>query len=190
MKYDIILSGVGGQGVLSLSAIIAMSAMKDGLQVKQAEVHGMAQRGGAVVSNLRLSDTEIASDIIPLGKAAMILSMEPLECLRYLPYLAEGGMLITSVDPWINIPDYPELDALVTKIEQLPNATTVKTKALAKEAGSPRAANTVMLGAASNHLPVKVETMKSCIGELFKRKGEDVVELNLKAFDLGRGVPA
>jgi indolepyruvate ferredoxin oxidoreductase beta subunit len=188
MKYDIILSGVGGQGVLSLSAIIAMSAMKDGLAVKQAEVHGMAQRGGAVVSNLRLSDLEIASDIIPQGTASMILSMEPLESLRYLLYLREGGALITSADPFVNIPDYPELDELLAKIRKLPNATLVETKALAKEAGSVKVTNTVMLGAASNHLPVKVETMKSCIGDMFKRKGDDVVELNFKAFELGRGI--
>ncbi len=186
MKYDMILAGVGGQGVLSVSAIIASSAMKEGLYVKQSEVHGMSQRGGAVYTNLRLSDQPIYSDLIAKGTAAMILSMEPLESLRYLDYLREDGYLITSEAPEKNISDYPDLPELLEKIRELPNAITIDAHRLALQAGSGRATNMVLAGAASHCLPIKEETMKAFIRELFARKGEKVVEINLKAFDLGR----
>ena len=188
MKFDIVLAGVGGQGVLSLSSIIASGAMKEGLYVKQSEVHGMAQRGGAVLANLRLSDKAIASDLIPSGSAAMILSMEPLESLRYLSFLRPDGALITSTTPVINIPDYPDLNELLGKIRSVPGAILVESDRLAKAAGSARAANMVMVGAASHLLPVKVETMEHYIESVFKRKGDQIVEANLKAFRAGREV--
>jgi indolepyruvate ferredoxin oxidoreductase beta subunit len=186
MKYDIVLAGVGGQGVLSLSAIIASGAMKEGLFVKQSEVHGMAQRGGAVLANLRLADGPIASDLIPGGSAAMILSMEPLESLRYLSYLRPDGALITSITPVVNIPDYPDLEGLLDQIRAVRGAILVDSDHLAKAAGSTRAANMVMVGAASHLLPVRVDTMEHYIEGLFKKKGDKVVEVNLKAFRAGR----
>ncbi len=190
MKYDIILAGVGGQGVLSVSAIIASSAMKEGLHVKQSEVHGMSQRGGAVLANLRLSDQPIASDLIPLGGASMVLSMEPLESLRYLQYLNPAGAIITASDPMVNIPDYPALEGLLASIRTLPNAALVDAEQLAREAGSARATNMVMVGAASHRLPVKVDTIEHFIESLFARKGEKVVQTNLKAFRAGREAAA
>jgi indolepyruvate ferredoxin oxidoreductase beta subunit len=186
MKFDIVLAGVGGQGVLSLSTIIASGAMKEGLHVKQSEVHGMAQRGGAVLANLRLSDKPIASDLIPSGSAALILSMEPLESLRYLSFLRPGGALITSITPVVNIPDYPDLEGLLGKIRSIPGSTLVDSDRLAKAAGSARAANMVMVGAASSLLPVKVDTMEHYIEDVFKRKGDQIVEVNLRAFRAGR----
>ena len=186
MKFDIVLAGVGGQGVLSLSAIIASGAMKEGLYVKQSEVHGMAQRGGAVLANLRLSDKPIASDLIPRGRASLILSMEPLESLRYVSFLSPEGSLITSTTPVVNIPDYPDLEELLGKIRDIPSAILVESDKLAKAAGSARAANMVMVGAASHLLPVKVETMEHYIENVFKRKGDKIVEANLKAFNAGR----
>jgi indolepyruvate ferredoxin oxidoreductase beta subunit len=188
MKFDIVLAGVGGQGVLSLSAIIASGAMKEGLFVKQSEVHGMAQRGGAVLANLRLSDKPIASDLIPKGNASMILSMEPLESLRYLAYLHPDGALITSITPVVNIPDYPNLEELLAKIRTFPGSILVDSDHIAKAAGSARAANMVMVGAASHLLPVKVDTMEHYIEDVFKKKGEQVVTANLKAFRAGREV--
>ena len=190
MKYDIILAGVGGQGVLSVSAIIASSAMKEGLHVKQSEVHGMSQRGGAVLANLRLSDQPIASDLIPLGSASMILSMEPLESLRYLKYLNPAGTIITASEPMVNIPDYPALDGLLASISTLPHAALIDAEKLARAAGSARATNMVMVGAASHHLPVQVATIEHFIESLFARKGEKVVETNLKAFRAGREAAA
>jgi indolepyruvate ferredoxin oxidoreductase beta subunit len=190
MKYDIILAGVGGQGVLSVSAIIASSAMKEGLHVKQSEVHGMSQRGGAVLANLRLSDRPIASDLIPLGRASMILSMEPVESLRYLRYLDPAGAIVTSSDPFLNIPDYPPLDSILAAIRTLPGAALIEAERLAREAGSARATNMVMVGAASHRLPVQVETLTQFIESMFARKGEKTVATNLKAFEAGRKAAA
>jgi indolepyruvate ferredoxin oxidoreductase, beta subunit len=186
MTYDIILAGVGGQGVLSVSALIASSAMREGLYVKQSEVHGMSQRGGAVLANLRLASQPIASDLIPLGRASLILSMEPLESLRYLKYLAADGRVVTSTNPFTNIPDYPELESLLARIRALPKATLVDGEGLAKAAGSMRAVNMVMVGAASHGLPVKVETLEQYIAERFVSKGQTVVDSNLRAFRAGR----
>ena len=190
MKYDIILAGVGGQGVLSVSAIIASSAMQEGLFVKQSEVHGMSQRGGAVLANLRLASDPIASDIIPLGSASLILSMEPLESLRYLRYLAPDGAIVTSTNPLSNIADYPELGGLLDTIRKLPGATLVDGERLARAAGSARATNMVMVGAASHRLPVQVATIERSSSPLFASKGANVVETNLKAFSAGREAAA
>lgn len=186
MKYDIVLAGVGGQGTLAVSAIIGASAMSEGLFVKQSEVHGMAQRGGAVVAHLRLADRAIASDIIPRGSASLILSIEPMEGLRYLDYLSPAGALITSSNPVDNINDYPKLDDLLAKIGELPRAKVIDSERLAREAGAARATNMVMVGAASHRLPVKVETLERFIREMFAGKGEKVVAVNLRAFDAGR----
>lgn len=185
MKFDIIIAGVGGQGVLSLSAIIASSALKEGLYVKQAEVHGMSQRGGAVVADLRLSDEPIYSSTIPKGRADLILSMEPLESLRYLDFLAPEGSILSADDQVKNIPDYPNLDELIAEIRKLPKATVIEAKKLAKEAGSARATNVVMAGAATALLPLKRETLANYIEETFARKGEQIVDVNRKAFAAG-----
>jgi indolepyruvate ferredoxin oxidoreductase beta subunit len=190
MKFDIILAGVGGQGVLSVSAIIASSAMHEGLSVKQSEVHGMSQRGGEVQANLRLSDTPIASDLIPRGTASLVLSMEPLESLRYLPFLAETGTVLTSTDPVINFDRYPEMDGLLTQIRSLPHAILIDAERLARQAGSARASNMVMVGAASRLLPVSFETIEHFVRTLFAAKGARVVETNLKALAAGREAAA
>jgi indolepyruvate ferredoxin oxidoreductase beta subunit len=186
MKFDIILAGVGGQGVLSVSAIIASSAMQEGLAVKQSEVHGMSQRGGAVLANLRLSDRPIASDLIPRGSASMILSMEPLESLRYLEFLSEGGTVITATNPVSNIPDYPPVDEVLAHVRSLPHALTVDAESLARKAGSARATNMVMVGAASPMLPVSFDTIEHFVQTVFAAKGAHVVEINLKALRAGR----
>jgi indolepyruvate ferredoxin oxidoreductase beta subunit len=186
MRCDIVLAGVGGQGVLSLSAMIAAGALRDGLYVKQAEVHGMSQRGGAVIADLRLSDEPIWSDIVPRGAASLLLAMEPLEALRYLGSLRPDGVLISSTSPVGNIPDYPDLDGLLTEIRSRPRARLRDAEALAAEAGSKRATNMVIVGAAADLLPVRVETLEAYIRETFARKGEKVVEANLRAFQAGR----
>lgn len=186
MKYDIIVAGVGGQGTLSVSSIIASAAMSEGLSVKQSEVHGMAQRGGGVVTNLRLSDKPIASDLIARGSAAMILSIEPLEGLRYLDYLSPDGTLVSSSNPVVNIPDYPELNALLETIRTLPHSVLVDGEEIARRSGSILAANVAMVGAASRLLPVQPETIERFIQNSFSSKGERIVETNLKAFRSGR----
>ena len=190
MKFDIILAGVGGQGVLSVSAIIASSAMHEGLSVKQSEVHGMSQRGGEVQANLRLSDRPIASDLIPRGTASLVLSMEPLESLRYLPYLSATGTVLTSTDAVTNFANYPEMDGLLAQIRALPRAILIDAERLARQAGSARATNMVMVGAASRLLPVKLETIEQFVATLFAAKGAKVVETNLRALAAGREAAA
>jgi len=186
MKQDIILAGVGGQGILSIAFVIDNAALKEGLSFKQAEVHGMAQRGGAVQSHLRLSSDPIFSDLVPQGEADIILSVEPMETLRYLDYLAPEGIIIASSTPFVNIPNYPELDELLFKIKAVERSVLVNSEALAKEAGFARAQNMVMLGAASPYLILAEETLKEYIRALFEPRGEKVVDVNLKAFQLGR----
>jgi indolepyruvate ferredoxin oxidoreductase beta subunit len=186
MNYDIITAGVGGQGILSISAIIASSALKSGLFVKQAEAHGMAQRGGAVVSHLRLSNHPLHSDLVAQGRADMIISMEPVESLRYLSYLSPGGTVLTAVEPVVNIPDYPDIEDVLAALRSLPSTRLIEAARLARQAGSARASNMVMVGAASNLLPVPWRTIEKDIRETFGRKSEKMVEINLRAFRLGR----
>ena len=186
MKIDIILAGVGGQGILSIASIIGVAAVNLNLHVKQAEVHGMSQRGGDVQSHLRLSDKEIASDLIPYGRADMILSVEPLESLRYLPYLSKDGWIISNTKPFINIPNYPPIDNILDEIKSQRQYTLLDAEKIAREAGSIRAANIVILGAASLHLDIAYEKLEEAIKFVFGRKGENIVDLNLKAMRLGR----
>lgn len=186
MKKDIILAGVGGQGILSIAATIGMAAVKKGLFLKQAEVHGMSQRGGDVQSNLRLSDKPIASDLIPKGAADIILSVEPMEALRYLPMLSTDGWLITNTAPHINIPNYPDLDIIKQEISSIPKHVMLDADALAKELEARRSANIIMLGAASPFLGIEAEELEAAITEIFLRKGQDVVDQNIAAFRKGR----
>ena len=186
MKKDIILAGVGGQGILSIAAIIGYAAVQSNLYLKQAEVHGMSQRGGDVQSNLRLSDKPIASDLIPHGKADMILSVEPMESLRYLPFLNSDGWLVTNTKPFINIPDYPAEEDIMAEVKKLPHHVALDAESIATELGTVKAANMVMLGAASPFLGLEYEKLKDAISFFFGRKGQELVDLNLKALEAGR----
>jgi len=186
MKQDIILAGVGGQGILSIAFVIDNAALKEGFRFKQAEVHGMAQRGGAVQSHLRLSSGAIFSDLVPKGEADMILSVEPLETLRYIDYLAQDGVIVTSTSPFINIPNYPPIEKVLAKLKAEERCIMVDAEELAKEAGISRAQNMVILGAASPHLILKEENLRECIRILFEPKGEKALDMNLRAFQLGR----
>ncbi|HAH58893.1 MAG: indolepyruvate oxidoreductase subunit beta [Lentimicrobium sp.] len=186
MKIDIILAGVGGQGILSIAAIIGTAAINKGLYLKQAEVHGMSQRGGDVQSNLRIADYPIASDLIPEGKADMIISVEPMESLRYLPMLSPDGWLVTNTKPYININNYPEMDELLAEIERQPRHIAIDADEMAKELGSARSANMVILGAASPYLGIEYEALKDAIKSIFGRKSEEIVKVNLQALEAGR----
>ena len=186
MKKDIILSGVGGQGILSIAAIIGEAALHEGLNIKQAEVHGMSQRGGDVQSNLRISALPIFSDLISKGTADVIISLEPMEALRYLPYLSKEGWIVANSAPFININNYPDHGELMEELSALPHVILLDVDAIAKEAGVARAANMVLLGAASVILDLEPEQLEAAITRLFQRKGEAVVDMNRKAFELGR----
>lgn len=186
MKTDIILCGVGGQGILSIATIIGEAAMKEGLYIKQAEVHGMSQRGGDVQSNLRLSSSPIHSDLIGNGQADVIISMEPMEALRYLPYLnKENGWIITSSVPFVNIPNYPDMEQINSEYANMKNAISIDIEKLAKDNGIPRSANVILLGAALKALGIDREMVENAIRTVFGRKGESVVEANIKALAIG-----
>lgn len=185
MHTDIILSGVGGQGILSIATIVGAAAINEGLYIKQAEVHGMSQRGGDVQSNLRISSDPICSDLIPKGKADIIISLEPMEALRYLPYLRPDGWVITNTVPFVNIPNYPEMAKIEEAIAGLPHHVAIDVDAIAKEVASPRASNIVLLGAATPFLNINEDKIECAIADIFSRKGEQVVEMNIKAFHAG-----
>ncbi len=186
MKQDIILCGVGGQGIISIATAIDNAAMMDGLNFKQAEVHGMSQRGGAVQSNLRLSDERIWSDIIPRGGADIVLSVEPLEALRYLEFLKPDGAVVTGSSPFKNIGDYPEIEAVMAELKKIGKVVIVDAEKMAREAGNVRAQNMVLLGAVSKYLAIREESLRTAISQLFASKGPAVTELNLKAFEMGK----
>ena len=186
MKADIILAGVGGQGILSIAAIIGEAALSEGLHIKQAEVHGMSQRGGDVQSNLRISSRPIHSDLIPRGRADAIIALEPMEALRYVPYLSAEGWVVSNAATFENISNYPEYGNLETSLRALPNVILLNVDALAKSEGIARAANIVLLGAASGILPIDPARLEDAIRKIFARKGDAIVEMNLQAFRLGR----
>ena len=182
MKKDIILSGVGGQGILSIATVIGKAALKDGLYMKQAEVHGMSQRGGDVQSNLRISDQPSASDLIPSGKWDLII------WLRYLPYLGHEGWLVTNETPFVNIPNYPAESDVMAEINKLPHKVVLNVDKVAKELGSTRVATIVLLGATIPFLGIDYEKIQDSIREIFQRKGDAIVELNLKALAAGKEI--
>ena len=186
MKKDIILAGVGGQGILTIATIIGDAAAAAGVNLKQAEVHGMSQRGGDVQSNLRLSTEDIYSDLIKQGAADMIISMEPMEALRYLPYLSEEGVVVTSSNVFKNIPNYPDEQALMEEFNALPHSAALPIEDLAKQNNLPKSANMVLLGMAAPYIEIlSPEQLREAIKRVFSSKGEQVVEMNCQAFDLG-----
>jgi len=186
MKTNIILCGVGGQGILSVATIIGEAAMKEGLYIKQAEVHGMSQRGGDVQSNLRISSDPINSDLIPLGGADVIISMEPMEALRYLPYLSKDGWIITSSTPFVNIHNYPDIEKIKADLKSIENVVVLDIEQLAKDNGVPRSANVILLGAAQKAIGIDYEKIEDAIRRVFDRKGEAVVNANIKALSIGK----
>ena len=188
MQTDIILAGVGGQGILSIATILGAAALEENLYLKQAEVHGMSQRGGDVQSNLRISSEPIHSDLIPLGGADLIVSLEPMEALRYVEYLAPEGWVVTNTNPFVNIPNYPEMEAVEGELNALPHVVAFNMDEKAKELLSPRSSNMILLGAASPFIQIAPEKIEDAIRKVFGRKGEKIVESNVKAFHAGREI--
>lgn len=186
MKTDIILCGVGGQGILSIATIIGEAAMKENLYIKQAEVHGMSQRGGDVQSNLRISSNPINSDLIAFGGADVIISMEPMEALRYLPFLNKNGWIITSSSPFVNIPNYPDMETIKADYKKLDHVIMIDIESMAKENNVPRSANVILLGAAQKALGIEYDKLEAAIQRVFARKGEAIVEQNIKALAIGK----
>jgi len=186
MKNDIIIAGVGGQGILSIAATIGLAAVDKNLFLKQSEVHGMSQRGGDVVSHLRLSDKPVHSDLIPYGRAGLIISVEPMEALRHLPWLSSSGWIVTNSKPYINISDYPDINEIIEKIKEIKNSIIIDADSIAAECGSEKAANMVILGAASPFTGLSPESLEEAVVKIFEKKGTQIVDINLKAFRAGR----
>ena len=186
MKQDIILAGVGGQGILSIATVIGSAALEQGLYIKQAEVHGMSQRGGDVQSHLRLGSEPVHSDLIPHGSADLIVSLEPVEALRYLPYLSKEGWIVTNTVPFVNIPNYPPMEKVMEELHRLPRVIALDVEATAKEVMSPRSANMVLLGAAASVMGIlDADKLRDGIRRVFARKGDAIVDANIEAFDAG-----
>lgn len=185
MTTNIILAGVGGQGILSIANVIGIAALENNLHLKQAEVHGMSQRGGDVQSNLRISDSPIASDLIPYGCADIIISLEPMEALRYLSYLRKTGWVVTNINPFINIPNYPEMKDVMQELEKMDNLIAFDMDKMAKDLGSPRSSNMVLLGASAPFLGLPLGLIENGISKFFELKGDKIVDLNLKCFTAG-----
>ncbi|MBG0859231.1 MAG: indolepyruvate oxidoreductase subunit beta [Bacteroidales bacterium] len=186
MKNDIILSGVGGQGILSIATVIGLAAIENNLFFKQSEVHGMSQRGGNVESHFRLSGSPVASDLIQYGHADLIISVEPMESLRFVHWLSKQGWLVTNSSPYINIPDYPPVDEILKEIRKIKNNIIIDANTIAREVGSVRSGNIVVLGAASPFISVPFASLENAVKKLFQKKGDDIVEVNLKALKAGR----
>ena len=186
MRLNLILAGVGGQGILTIAKALSLVAMRRGLHIKQAEAHGMSQRGGAVVSHLRFSDEPIASDLIPEGGAEMVVATDPLESLRYVHYLRRDGVMLVNAEPFVNIPNYPELADVLGQVAAYPRHLLVDADRLAKAAGSRRSANIVVLGAASCLLRFEAAELEAAVRQMFAAKGERVVDGNVRAFGHGR----
>lgn len=185
MKKDIILAGVGGQGILSIATVLGSAALADGLFLKQSEVHGMSQRGGDVQANLRISSNPIDSDLIPLKSADLIISLEPMEALRYMPFLAENGMIITSSIPFVNIDNYPEPDTLIKELNNTKKAIVIDVEKVANDCGNARGANMVLLGAAIPFLDLDYDKIEMGVKTIFSSKGDKIVDDNLKTLKAG-----
>lgn len=186
MKYDIIVAGLGGQGVVTAAAIIAAAARRAGLQTARSEEEGVTARGGTVVSYVRLADTTVTETRISKGTADLLLALEPLESRRYIEYLSPSGALVASSDPVLNIPNYPNLDEILLSILKLPRGFIVDGTKMAKECGGAQVANVVLTGAATDFLPLMADDLRAAVVETFKAKGDLVVGANLKAFERGR----
>lgn len=185
-KKDIIIAGVGGQGILSIANVLGLAGISAGMYVKQSEVHGMSQRGGAVQSHLRLSENPVFSDLIPMNSADIILSVEPMEALRYLPYLSANGIVVTNSEPFVNIPGYPPAENIFNTIRALPSYRLINAQQLARESGNSRTTNMVMLGAVSHFIGLQAELLSGAVSTIFSTKGDKVVAQNLAAFEAGR----
>ncbi len=185
-RCDLIVAGVGGQGILAIATTIAEAGLAAGLRVKQSEVHGMAQRGGAVQAHVRLSSETVWSDLIPKGAADLILSMEPMEALRYVPWLQPDGWLVANETPVQNMAAYPDLHAVRSAIGAWPRHVLFDASAVARKGGLPKAANMAVLGAAAPFLPLPAAVLEAGIRRRFACKGAAVAEANVMVFQAAR----
>jgi len=187
-KLSIIITGVGGQGILLASNVLGKAAIYEGYNVIGSETHGMAQRGGSVVSHVRIGN--VFSPLIPKGKADYMLAFEPLEALRNAEFLNEKSIAIVNTYPIIpttlrgEVWKYPKVEKILTELKKFSEVMAINASELARKAGSIKTLNVVMLGAlASTNFPLSEENLKRAIREIVPPK---TIEINMKAFELGK----
>jgi indolepyruvate ferredoxin oxidoreductase alpha subunit len=183
-RRNVIIAGVGGQGILSSAGIVDLAALESGLHLTQLELHGMSQRGGCVDTHVRFSDGPIYSGLVPIGGADLVIGVEPLEALRNARYLRPDGIIVTSSKPVENI--RYDLDAVLRRLGSFGQAHVFDAERIAQDAGSAKASNTVVLGAASHYLGLPLDLIERQIPIVFASKGEKVIAANIAAFRAGR----
>ena len=189
--HGIVLAGVGGQGVLSLAQIVLEALRRSGLQALQSEIHGMSQRGGSVHAQVCFAEVPLTSPIIDEGCADLLISLEPLEALRYVAMLRMDGHLVVSEEPQMSMDGYPPLDDVYAALKKVRGCHLLDTEELARRLNHRQAGGMALLGMASKYLPVTDEVWRKVIFERFEAKGARVTDKNLEAFEAGRGlVPA
>jgi indolepyruvate ferredoxin oxidoreductase beta subunit len=182
----IIVAGVGGQGALTLAQLILGAAWKSKYHVLQSEVHGMSQRGGAVNAHILFDIVPVTSPVVMEGDAEFLISMEPLEALRYLPFMSKTGIMIVSAHPFKNMDNYPDVELILNELKSIDGVTLIDTEKYSKELDYKNAGNMILLGSLSNHLPFEDSIWEKIISERFNDKGTKVIEQNIRAFNFGK----
>jgi indolepyruvate ferredoxin oxidoreductase, beta subunit len=186
-KLDLLITGVGGQGAILASDIIGKAAVTEGLPIRAAETHGMAQRGGSVVNHIRVGNDY--GSMIPKKGADILLALEPMEAVRYLDFLKDGGIVIVNTQPIIpvtvtsGLTKYPEVSEILDFLSQKYIVKAFNADEVAFEAGNRLAMNVVMVGAVSGYLPISKEILLESVKALVPQK---TVEVNIRAFEMGR----
>ncbi|AAM31790.1 Indolepyruvate oxidoreductase, subunit [Methanosarcina mazei Go1] len=186
-KLDLLITGVGGQGAILASDIIGKAAVISGIPIRAAETHGMAQRGGSVVNHIRLG-SDLGS-MIPKKGADIMLALEPMEAVRYLDFLKDGGVIIVNTQSIIpvtvtsGLSKYPEVQEILDALSEKYVVKAFNADELAHEAGSRLAMNVAMVGAVSGYLPISKEVLLESVKVLVPKK---TIEINIRAFEMGR----
>ena len=186
--HGIVLSGVGGQGVLSLAQILLEALRRSGLHALQSEIHGMSQRGGSVHAQVCFSEAALTSPILDEGGADLLIALEPLEALRYVSMLRLDGHLVVSEEPQMDMAGYPPLDDVYAALKAVRGVHLIDTEDLARSLNHRQAGGMALLGMASRFLPVDDAVWRDVISQRFESKGARVMEKNLEAFEAGRGL--
>lgn len=190
MKYTVQIVGVGGQGVLMASMVLGNAAMNSGYKVAMSEVHGMAQRGGSVLSTLRFGD-DVISPLEAVGNADLIMGFEPVETVRNLPLANKDSVILMNLDPVLpsmvaaGFEEYPDVEKLKKAVTDVnPNLKTIDATRIAIDAGKAVAANAVMIGAvaAMDGFPLSKEVLLDALKMQVPQK---FLDLNIKAFEMG-----
>jgi indolepyruvate ferredoxin oxidoreductase beta subunit len=186
-KFDLLITGVGGQGAILASDIIGKAAVVAGLPIRAAETHGMAQRGGSVVNHIRIGE-EFGS-LIPKKGADLMLALEPMEAVRYIDFLKDGAVVIVNTQPVLpvtvtsGLARYPDISEILDVLSEKYIVKAFNADELAFEAGNRLAMNVAMVGAVSGYLPIPKETLLESIKSLVPQK---TIEVNVRAFEMGR----